>query len=151
MDSALFVVISLIGISTVVVVGDVMYVGFWYYIALPAVAYLLAITIKPKPLFLTAVSFAILATYIPYFYHNLFTEHPEGLLGLGHLLSLPGLAVGIVLTGLWLKSSALNPFGIFAVGSTGVFAGFLINQFIVCNSVMYCGNLTWPFGLLSGG
>jgi len=150
-DRVLFFLISLISVITVLVVDDVLYIGFWYYMVVPAIAYLLAISVKPKPLFLTAVGLVILFTYIPYFHYNMSAERPEGLLGLGHLFSLPGLAAGIVLVGLWLKNSALNPFGIFALGFLGVCAGFLINQFIVCNSVMYCGNFIWPFGLLSIG
>ena len=151
MDKILFIAISLIVIVTVLVVGDVLYIGLLYYIAIPSVAYLLTLPIKPKAFFLTAISLVILLTYIPYFYRNLFTERPEGLIGLGHLFSLPGLAIGILLTGLYLKNKSLDPFITFTISFIGTFLSFFINQFIVCNTVLYCGNLIWPFGLLSFG
>ena len=151
MDRILFIAISLISIVTVLVVGDALYIGLWYYIAIPLVAYLLTLPFKPKQFFLTGISLAILLTYIPYFYHNLFAERPEGLLGLGHLFSLPGLAVAIVLVSLYLKAKTLSPILLFTISFIGALFGYLINQFIVCNTVIYCGSLIWPVGLLSIG
>lgn len=131
--------------------GDPLYIGLWYYMAIPSVAYLLTLLFKPKQYFLTAISLVILLSYIPYFYRNLFAVRPEGLLGLGHLLSLPGLTIGILFVGLYLKNKSLNSFIISTISFIGASFGFLINQLIVCNTVMYCGNLIWPLGLLSFG
>ena len=148
MDRILFIAISLITIITVFIVGDALYIGVWYYIAIPVVAYLLTLPFKPKQYFLTGVSLVILLSYIPYFYHNLFAERPEGLLGLGHLFSLPGLAVGVFLAALYIKAKKLMPVTLFTIAFVGGFVGFLVNQFIVCNTVLYCGNLIWPLSSL---
>jgi len=148
MDRILFISISLISIFTVLIIGDVLYIGLWYYIAIPFVAYLLTLPFKPKQYFLTGVSLVILLTYIPYFYHNLFAARPEGLLGLGHFFSLPGLAVGILLAGLYLKKKSLSSISLFTIGFIVTLLGFLTNQLIVCKTVIYCGNLIWPLSLL---
>jgi len=139
MDRILFVAISLISIFTVLIIGDVLYIGLWYYIAIPFVAYLLTLPFKLKQYFLTGIGLAILLTYIPYFYYNLSATRPEGLLGLGHLFSLPGLAIGILLAGLYLKEKSLRSISLFTIGFMVTFLGFLTNQFIVCKTVMYCG------------
>jgi len=144
MDRALFILISLLSITIVLIFGDALYVGFWYYIAIPLVAFLLTLPFKPHQLFLTGISLVIQLTLITYLYINLTTERPEGLLVLGHLFSLPGLAVGIIATSIYVKSKSKNKYIMLAIGFSGASLGFVINQLIICNTLIYCGKFMSP-------
>lgn len=149
MDRILFIAISLIVIATILVVGDPMYVGLWYYIAIPAVTYLITLPFQPKPYFLTGVALATQVTYVPYFYHNLFSVRPDGLIGLGHLFSLPGLIAGVLVSGFIFNKIAACSFYRMAGAFIITLLCFLLNQLIVCNTKMYCGGLIWPLSLMS--
>ena len=149
MDRALFLIISLISIVVVFIMGDPLYLGVWYYIIVAIIAYFLAWCFKVKPLFLTGCALAILFSYIPYFLYNMFAARPEGLIGLGHLFSLPGLALGILFTGSYLKNKPFHPAKILVLSLLGVLLGFIINQIIVCNSVLHCSGFIWPISMFS--
>ena len=141
MDRILFIGISLISIAIVLIFGDALYIGLWYYIVIPVVAFTLTFPFKTKELFLTGTSIAIQLTIIPYLYINITAERPGGLLGLGHLFSLPGLAVGIIVGSIYVKNKYKKPYIMLSIGFVASLSGFLINQIIICNTLMYCGNL----------
>ncbi|WP_440873650.1 hypothetical protein [Thalassotalea sp. PLHSN55] len=141
MDRIIFISIALISIVIVLVIGDYLYMGIWYYLAIPVVAYLLSLPFKPQNFFLTGISLAILLSYIPYFYFNITAIRPEGLLGLGHLFSLFGLALGIIFAGFYLKNKSLKPLPTLIMSFGISLSGFLFNQLVVCNTVFYCGKL----------
>ncbi|SRR3990167_8472949 len=149
MDRILFITLSLIVITTILVVGDPMYIGIWYYIAIPTVTYLITLPFQPKPYFLTGVALATQLTYVPYFYHNLFSVRPEGLIGLGHLFSLPGLIVGVLVSGFIFNKIAARTFYRMAGAFIITLLCFLLSQLIVCNTEMYCGGLMWPLNVMS--
>ena len=143
LDLKLFVATAFSVLLIVSVFGDALYVGTWYYIVVPAVAALLFWPFKPPPLYRLGISFGLLITFVTYLCINYFSARPEGLLGLGHLFSLPGAAVGIVISAyLANRSPRLTLQGAFIMGLAGILSGFFINQLIVCNTVMWCGVLS---------
>lgn len=146
MDRIIFLVLSLICVSFVLIYGDALYIGIWYYIAIPAMAFLLTLPFKPQKYFLSSISIVILLTYIPYYYYNLTAKQPEGLLGLGHLFSLPGLAIGIILAGIYLSGKVQTQLYTFSIGFAFSIFGFFINQIFVCSTVLYCGRIMSPLG-----
>lgn len=135
--------------ASILVLGDPLYVGIWYYIAIPAVTYLITLPFQPKPYFLTGLALATQLTYAPYFYHHLFSVRPEGLIGLGHLFSLPGLIIGVLVSGFIFNKVAVRTFYRMAGAFIIPLLCFLLNQLIVCNTKMYCGGLIWPLSLMS--
>ena len=144
MDRKLFILISLTSITIVLLYGDALYFGIWYYIAIPLVAFLLTLPLKPNKYFLTGISLAIQLTIITYLYINLSAERPEGLLGLGHLFSLPGLAAGIIASSIYIKNKHKKQYTMLSIGFIGAISGFIINQLIICNTLMHCGNVMSP-------
>ena len=144
MDRILFACISLISIIIVLIFGDALYIGLWYYLAIPLVAFSLTLPFKPNQLFLTGISLAIQFTLITYLYINLSAERPEGLLGLGHLFSLPGLAAGIIAASIYVKDKYKKQHIMLSIGFFGTASGFIINQLIICNTLMYCGKFMSP-------
>ena len=105
---------------------------------------LLAAIFKPKPLFQTGLALAISMVTLAYLSINWIDETPEGLLGLGHLFSLPGGVLGILISGRFIKVFKVKAvFVSLILGFMGFFIGFLINQIIVCNTLMWCGPLTF--------
>ena len=121
--------------------GDPLYLGLWYYFVVPAVALSISFALRSSPLFLTGVSLAIVATLLTYMSINWRAARPEGLLGLGHLFSLPGLVIGLIV-GAHLSKSTNRPVIALLLGLLAALAGFLFNQLMVCNTVMWCGPLS---------
>ncbi len=126
-------------LTTVSVIGNYMFVGWWYYSAIPTVAYFITLYYRPKVSLLLGINFAIITTYIPYFYVNMTASRAEGLLGLGHLYSLLGLAIGIAVSACYIGNKEYPVIKTFLAGFLISLLFFFINQLIVCNSVMYCG------------
>lgn len=130
-------------ILLVLILGDAMYIGIWYYLAIPIAALLIAWGFKSPPLFQTGAVLGLSVTFLIYLSLNWSAERPEGLLGLGHLFSLPGAAIGLVLSAYIVKiRSIVGVLVGFTMGLLGVLAGFFINQVVVCNTVMWCGVLS---------
>ncbi len=141
MDKILFIVISITCIATALFFGDVLYVGIWYYIAVPVVAYIVALPFKPKKYFFTGIALVIFFTYIPHVYYVFTTPRPDGFHGLIHVFSLPGLALGVILAGLYTKHTTRTAVVIFPMVFVFSSLGFLLNQLIVCNTILHCGNV----------
>lgn len=141
MDRIIFLLITLVCILFVLVFGDYLFFGVWYYFAIPVMAFLIAMPFRPKQYFLSAISIVILFTYIPYWNYNFSAKQPDGLLGLGHMFSLPGLAIGIILAGTYLKPKVKMSGYVFIISFLFSLCGFLANQIIVCSTVFYCGGL----------
>lgn len=118
--------------------GELMFMGFWYYLAIPAVVLGVEIWFQPKPLFLTGVSLGFAITYFAYMFVSGSKENPDGLLALGHLFSLPGLALGI-LAGAFQAKYYYGAAALLLLGFMTALGGFFINQLVVCNTVMWCG------------
>lgn len=143
-DAALATTVSLAVLLIVMLKGDALYVGFWYYIIAPVGLLGLCATLRPKALFLFGASLALSVTFIAYLVVNWGAVRPDGLLALGHLFSLPGAVVGALVAAVLLRRNATNgPALGFIAGIVGVTAGFLINQLLVCNTVMWCGPISF--------
>ena len=125
--------------------GDALYMGLWYYAVVPLVILGICASLRTAPLFLSGASLAIAITILSIMSVNWHRTRPEGLLGLGHLFSLPGAIVGVLLAGaLSKRKSVLTPFSAFLFGFGGLLGGYFANQFVVCNTVMWCGPFSLP-------
>jgi hypothetical protein len=95
---------------------------------------------SPRPAVVAGVALA-LATYLGFFYARVFSHRPpDSMAWLGYLFSLPGAAVGSILSALWLRGRlTYGAIAASCIAASLVFAGILINQTIVCTMVMYCG------------
>jgi hypothetical protein len=124
-----------------VVSGDILFVGLWYYMLVPAATLTLAIVMRAKPLFLSGASLAIAVSLLTYMYINWRLTRPEGLLALGHVFSLPGAAVGMALA-IFFGFRLKHPAHLLVIGIGGTACGFLANQLLVCNSLLWCGPFT---------
>ena len=149
MDKLIFFTIATITISFVLLSGDVLYIGLWYYIAIPAAAYLICLPFKTEKYFLSGIAVAIVLSYSPYIIHNLFNDRAEGLSGLGHISSLPGLYSGIIVGAIYQQHHKTNKLILFIIGLCVSLIGFLTNQFIICNTLLYCKTLIWPLSLFT--
>ena len=123
--------------------GDSLSIGVWYYIAVPLASFVIGAIGYPKPLFQFGNSLAVATTFIIYLSINWHASHSDGLLGLGHLFSLPGAALGVFLS-TYLLDRQESPSVIFSflAGLLGFSVGFFLNQLYVCNTDMWCGPLS---------
>jgi hypothetical protein len=101
----------------------------------------LAAIFRVKPLFLFGASLAVATTLFVYMLINWSAARPEGLLALGHLFSLPGAYIGVMLGAILSKRVQL-PVIILLSGLLGLLGGFLVNQLVVCNTGVWCGPLS---------
>ena len=148
LDALFAVVIALVAVIIVMVKGDALYIGLWYYFAVPIVIVGIGAALRARPLFLFGTSLAIAITLIFYMSINWRASSPEGLLGLGHLFSLPGAVVGVFIAATLLKrKTTASLFIAFHFGLIGLLGGFFVNNLIVCNTVLYCGQLSHSFFL----
>ena len=71
---------------------------------------------------------------------------PQGLLGLGHLFSLPGLGIAAVMAAVAARRRRARPWMAFAAGLAACSIGFAVAQIVACRSLMYCGALPGKIG-----
>jgi predicted membrane protein len=144
LDAALAVLVSIAVILTVMVKGDALYLGLWYYFVVPTFLLGLCGVLRPKPLYLCGASLALSITVIFYLTLNWRAARPEGLLGLGHAFSLPGAIAGALIAAVLLRRHTNSgPTFALATGFAGVMIGFFINQLLVCNTLMWCGPMSF--------
>lgn len=137
-DAAIALSIALILALAQLLFGDPLYIGTWYYLAVPITAVVIGIIARAAPLFLLGASLAISVTLLAYIAIDRFLGRPDGLLGLGHLFSLPGAAIGTLISAL-LSRRLSRPLSAMALGCAGTLVGFTLNQIVVCNTFMSCG------------
>ena len=142
LDISLAVAVTFGVLAYVLANGDSLYLGIWYYFAAPAAMVLIALWLRVGPYFALAASIGLALTYLPYFYVQLTAARPEGLLGLGHMFSVPGAALGLITAASVLKRAKQpGKLEIVVFGSTLVLAGFGIANLALCNSMLYCGKV----------
>lgn len=144
-DAAIALSVALMPAVAQLLLGDPLYLGTWYYLAVPLTAITIGVTARAKPLFVLGTSLAVSLTLLIYAAVNLSLARPEGLLALGHLFSLPGAAAG-TLIGAFLSRRLSRPISVLALGFAGTLVGFFLNQLVVCNTVIWCGALSLPIG-----
>ena len=126
--------------------GDPIYAGVWYYLlAWVGLVGLVQIARVP-PLFSAGASAALVASFLFYWAWQASLQRPDGLLGLGHLFSLPGLAVAAVIAAVSVRRRQLGPISAFGIAFFSCCAGFGLAQVAVCRAMMYCGTLTGHAG-----
>ncbi|MGW8394699.1 hypothetical protein [Pseudoduganella sp. HUAS MS19] len=129
-------------LTAVFIFGDPAYLGPWYYVlAWCALVGLVQIT-KAPPLSTLGAATALTATFLGYWAWQASLSRPEGLLGLGHLFSLPGLAVAAVVAALYARRIGLRPATAFAMTFVACCAGFGAAQLVVCRTALYCGPIS---------
>lgn len=145
-DSVFALGVGLAVLAATVVVGDPIYAGIWYYL----IAWLglvgLVQLAKASPLLTTGSAVALAASFVFYWAWQASLPEPDGLLGLGHLFSLPGLGIAAVIAAVLSRLRQMNPWTAFATGALACCAGFAIAQLVVCRSMMYCGALSGHAG-----
>ncbi|MEE1925209.1 hypothetical protein V0R50_25720 [Pseudomonas sp. 148P] len=125
--------------------GDTLYIGAWYFLAIPLATLLPGLIWRTPALFLSGSAIAAITSLLSYMAVMANLKQPEGLLVLGHLFSAPGLLAGAAFAA-WLLRSRVRVTLPWLVAGTGFLAaalGFLAAQLLVCSSVMYCGALSW--------
>jgi hypothetical protein len=137
--STLLIAISL---AAVVIAGDHLFIGVWYYALVLSLGVILGLVLRPRPLFLTGVVIALDVTLWIYAQHNASPSNQEGLLVLGHIFSLPGAAVGLIASAVLIRRwQSLSETVVLMISIAGVLLGFALAQLAVCNTLMYCGRM----------
>jgi hypothetical protein len=126
---------------TVLTTGDPLFFGLWYYLIIPIVIIGTGMLMRAPPPYLTGASLAVAAAFLVYMMVNYTATRPEGLLGLGHLFSLPGGMIGHLL-GVVLSKRQTGAIPVLAFGVLGWGIGFFVNNLVICNTLMYCGPLS---------
>ena len=122
--------------------GDVLFIGHWYYASVFLLVFIASALIKTKPLFISGAVLAVGVTFGVYIRANWAPSAINDLLGLGHIFSLPGAFVGLLITGVISRSSKYHkPIPVFIAGFLGFGTGFFINQTVLCSTVLACGAL----------
>jgi hypothetical protein len=101
--------------------------------------------LRARALFQTGTTAAVIITLLVYMAIVSSLGRDGGLVGLGHLFSVPGMFVGASVSA-WLLRFRVNvslPWIVAGVAFVGAGLGFMIAQVIVCNTVMYCGALSF--------
>eukprot|EP01029_Cantina_marsupialis_P012328 TRINITY_DN272223_c0_g1_i1.p1 TRINITY_DN272223_c0_g1~~TRINITY_DN272223_c0_g1_i1.p1 ORF type:complete len:101 (+),score=10.51 TRINITY_DN272223_c0_g1_i1:26-328(+) len=84
------ILISLIIPTITLILGDGLFIGLWYYLIVPFIYIGLSAFFRLNSSFYVGLAIAIAVSFLVYLYINFSSNKPEGLLGLGHLFSLPG-------------------------------------------------------------
>jgi hypothetical protein len=140
------VAISLIAYSLmlgyVMLRGDPIFIGLWYYLLLLGGIWVVAFVTHVKEYFRTGATLALCASLLIYIVANATKTRPDGLLGLGHLFSIPGAYIGLLLAAVLAKRiDSISSLRWLTLGLIGFGVGFGINQAIVCKTLIYCGAL----------
>jgi hypothetical protein len=145
LDATLATAVALATLILVLAKDDALYLGLWYYVAVPIGVLGICAAFQLAPFFLFGTSFAVASSMLAVMSVNWTASRPEGLLGLGHLFSLPGAFVGAIAAAfITRKRQVANPFLAFLLGVAGFGTGYFLNQLLICNTVMWCGPLSLP-------
>lgn len=149
LDLVCFCLISLPVPLLVLVYGDALYIGLWYYLVIPACALGLGLWLCRRPGYLAGVAIALALEYLIYLQYNWFaTERREGMIGIVHLYSMPGVLLGMVFIARVFEQWA--PRSAFAVMLLSCFSVLWWCTFLVGAFYLLLGELLpWVFALLS--
>jgi len=127
-DTAGFFLVSLIVPLIILVHGDYLYTGMWYYLVIPLVAWLIAIWLGAPAGFLSGVAIALALEYILFLQFNWRAEH-QGMVAVVHFFSLPCAALGMVSCAWLLNRTSITSWSaVLFFSCIGVLAGFTLGQ-----------------------
>ncbi|MFC4654931.1 hypothetical protein ACFO3I_07890 [Rheinheimera marina] len=133
-------------LAAMLVVGDLLYVGVWYYPVCWVALVGLVQLAKAPPLLTSGAASALVLSCLLYWAWQVSLPRPDGLLGLGHLFSLSGLGIAAVAAALIARRKQMGPWAAFLTGLLACCAGFASAQWLVCRTMQYCGVLSGPLG-----
>lgn len=122
--------ISLIIPILVLIFGDALYIGIWYYLLIPLIFIGSSSYLKLEPSFYVGVSLAIAISFLFYLSVNWNTATENQLVVL-HLLGLPGAFIMVMLSSL-----LVNKINHFILGFFSFILGFSLSEFIFC-TILY--------------
>lgn len=129
-------------LAAVFLFGDRAYLGLWYYLLTWGGLIGLVQAMKAPPFSTLGATVALTATLLGYWAWQASLARPEGLLGLGHVFSLPGFAVGALIATFVARRRGYTPATAFAVTFAGCCVGFGAAQFAICRTLFYCGPIS---------
>lgn len=129
-------IISLIIPILILIFGDSLYIGIWYYFLIPLIFIASSSYFKLKSSFYAGVSLAICISFLFYLSINWNAINTESQLVVLHLLGLPGSFVLMMLSPL-----LVNKINHFILGFFSFIFGFILSEFIFC-TILYNMNFT---------
>ncbi|MFT3760608.1 hypothetical protein [Thauera sp.] len=142
MDVVIALGIGLVLLAVVLIFGEPLYLGAWYYLLSWLCLVGLVQIVRAPPLFTTGAVAALALSFLLYWIWKISLPYPQGLLGLGHLFSLRGLGIAAVMAAVLVKRRQTSPGTVFWIGLLACSAGFVVAQLIECRTAMYCGAIS---------
>ena len=141
-DVSFSLVVPLALVVFVLLRGDPIYLGLWYYLTVPAVVVAVLYALTSPAFFVPGATFGLSATFLVYWFVQFQRAQPEGLLGLGHLFSVPGALLGLLIARYAVRAfPGIGPVWSFVLALVGSGLGFAAAQGVVCNTAMWCGDI----------
>lgn len=136
-----FGLLSLLWLATLPI-GDPLFAGFYYYLAAWSGVVIIVQIVRAPPLFTTGAAIALTLTVVAYWLWQISLPKPQGLLGLGHLISLPGLGVAAFVAAVIARRRQMRPPAALALAFFSSAAGFTAAQLTACQSLLDCGRFS---------
>ncbi|MFJ4373325.1 hypothetical protein ACIP1T_11955 [Pseudomonas japonica] len=128
-DTVGFFLISAIVPLIILIYGDYLYIGIWYYLVIPLAAWLIAIWLGSRTGFMSGLAIALALEYILFLQFNWRAEHQEGMVGIVHFFSLPGAVLGMVSCAYLLKRISTSSWlVVLLLSCVSVLIGFTLAQ-----------------------
>ena len=121
-----YILASLVPVILVLIFGDSMYVGLWYYILIPIAAWIIVTPLQPNSSFFSGMGVAIALSYMPFLISNWISDMPHGFILFWHLFSLPGIVVGALVGAYFCNYPNEKGEVIFLKGFGSIVVGFLL-------------------------
>lgn len=129
------IVIALMPLLSSVFFRDVLYIGYWYYIIVPFAGLGFGILLRNDSYYLLGLSLASTFIFAIYIVLNIYLK--QDMLGIYHMLSLPGFLIGIIISAI-LANRTTKARSVLIIGFLTTFICFLINQIaIVVIAMLY--------------
>ncbi|MDG9780605.1 hypothetical protein [Metapseudomonas otitidis] len=139
LDIAIGVIFVAVFVALIGFRGDVLFVGLWYYLAVIGGTFFAALLVNPRPRFAGGAVLTAGLSLLFYVRANWHPVHTSDLLALGHLFSLPGAAVGVLVLGIVSRLCAWRPESwLFCGGLLGFLLGFAVGQVYICSTALSC-------------
>jgi len=119
-------------IGFVIIFGDPLFIGIWYYIVLPFFIVGFCERFRPAPLFASGTALSIAISLYLIMQLNLSASRIDGMVGLIHFFSMPAGFVGAGVAAFFMEKKKIeNPAQGLLMGVAGYGAGFFVARFIL--------------------